>query len=240
MKQSITIIALFLFSSFTWAQNKSNNELAAISDRSTSNYSKPSEVSTAINHILSFNLLEFTAHFNEENKIHVKWSSINEIENAFFTVEISSDDINYKTIDMIEGTTDSSMILEYMDDVAPLKYGINYLRIKKIETGGNAEVIKTIPVIPAEFYNVSTEINYATSNNKEITFSIIKPYLGFYQVDVMDAQGNYYDTQTIQIDSEYEEFNYRMFLNNSLEKGNYQIKISSEYSQEILDFLVKE
>ncbi len=240
MKRSLTIFTLLLSGTLGFAQSNSINSLATISNESTLNNSKPINEVKSANSVLSFNLLDFTAKFNDNNQIDVKWTSINEIENAFFTVEISSDHINFKTIDMIEGTTDSTKILEYVDEVAPLKYGINYLRIKKIEAGGTAEVVKTISVIPADFYNVKTEIINATSNSKEITFSILKPYVGFYQVDVMDAEGNYYDTQTINIDSEYNLFNYRMFLNNSLENGNYQIKITSNYSQDIFEYSVKE
>lgn len=187
---------------------------------------------------LPISLTEFTAEFNENNQIEVKWTTLSEINNEYFTVEISNDAVNFSPIAKVNGAGNSSIKKNYSTALNPLYDGVNYLRLKQTDYDGKSETFKIVAVHPNTFYNLQTEIFPNPGNGKEVKISLHKPYVGAYRIEIIDVNGNYHDTKHIYIDSEYSTYSFRMFFNKPLSKGIYFIKIASDYTQEIKKYIV--
>lgn len=85
---------------------------------------------------LPITLLNFTAQKNGNTSL-LQWKISNEINNAYFSVEHSTNGINFATLGKIEGrgTVSTQQIYQFTDD-KPLK-GLNFYRLKQVDIDGN-------------------------------------------------------------------------------------------------------
>ena len=82
----------------------------------------------------------------EGKKTVLKWQTISETNNDFFTIERSKDAKSFKVIDSIQGAGNSSIRLDYQYvDEQPLA-GTSYYRIKQTDFDGQFEYFDIIPV----------------------------------------------------------------------------------------------
>ncbi|MCH6199239.1 T9SS type A sorting domain-containing protein [Aquiflexum sp. LQ15W] len=109
--------------------------------------------------ILPVELLSFTAMITEDDKIKVSWSTAQEKNNAFFTLEKSLDGINWSTIGLIPGAGDSEVILFYdFIDESPV-YGRQFYRLTQTDFDGTSETFRVVGVT-------------IQSKNEKITFKV--------------------------------------------------------------------
>lgn len=188
---------------------------------------------------LPIRLLSFSAAYKQSNLIEVNWATASEINNSFFTIEISSDAINFKEIAKVEGAGNSSAIINYSKSISALYEGINYIRLKQTDYNGESETFQIVAVAPTNIYNIETEIFPNPGNGREVKVKLHKPYTGYYQIDVIGMDGKNYNSEQIYIDSDYGVYNFRMFFNTPLSSGIYLIKISSEYTQEVRKYIIR-
>ncbi len=103
---------------------------------------------------LPIDLLSFDAEL-ENNRVLVDWVTTSEINNDYFSVERSSDGLNYEEIGKVYGAGNSSETREYeFFDESPLS-GIGYYRLKQVDKNGEyeffdpkaVEYINDVPVI---------------------------------------------------------------------------------------------
>lgn len=84
---------------------------------------------------LPIKMSSFTAQCNGDN-IKLLWTTAMELNNDYFTIERSSDAINFSTIDKIDGAGNSNENINYeFIDLNPLN-GVNYYRIKQTDFNG--------------------------------------------------------------------------------------------------------
>ncbi|MDQ6889583.1 MAG: T9SS type A sorting domain-containing protein, partial [Bacteroidota bacterium] len=82
--------------------------------------------------VLPVTLISFTAQ-KSGSKVKLQWSTSQEVNNKYFTIERSVDGAAWKTIATMNGAGNSSIRHDYSTfDMLPLK-GINYYRLKQVD-----------------------------------------------------------------------------------------------------------
>jgi sugar lactone lactonase YvrE len=92
------------------------------------------------------------------NKIMISWQTASEKNNSFFTIEKSTNGIDFQELCHTKGAINSSLVNSYnCEDSAP-EQGLNYYRLKQTDVDGHDQLYKIISV------------NY-TGNNNELQLS---------------------------------------------------------------------
>lgn len=131
-------INAFIFNSSNWnilptIQDTANNALTI------TQLSSFSLLTGSLGPFLPVEFLEFKVS-NINNEIaRLNWTTATEINNDFFTIQRSSDGLNFEDLGVIEGAGNSNNIIQYeFDDTEPLM-GIAYYRIKQTDFDGNMD-----------------------------------------------------------------------------------------------------
>ena len=82
-------------------------------------------------------LISFDAEYNSTKKVELKWITASEINNNYFSIERSSDALNFYNLFNMQGAGNSSQLLAYhaLDD-NPIS-GISYYRLKQTDYNGD-------------------------------------------------------------------------------------------------------
>jgi len=95
---------------------------------------------------LPITLLDFSGEL-KENKVILNWKTVNEINNAYFTIERSRDGFNFEQVGTVKGAGNSDNILNYeLIDYRPFN-GISYYRLKQTDLNGSSVYAGTIVTI---------------------------------------------------------------------------------------------
>jgi hypothetical protein len=84
---------------------------------------------------LSIKLISFTAECSHESTIF-KWSTASERNNDYFSIEQSTDGINWKSITTMNGAGNSTSRINYSFDYTTRKKGTCYYRLKQVNYNG--------------------------------------------------------------------------------------------------------
>ncbi len=170
-------------------------------------------------------LLRFTAE-NVSTSISLEWSTVNELNNAGFEIQRSTDGQRFVALDFVEGngTTSDQQSYTFVDDgiIAGQLY---YYRLKQIDYNGDyefspiatAELVGTGSKVIGDFFpNPSdglSKLNYTSSLNETLT------------VKVFDITGQQMlqINKSIQAGSNLLDFDFSM-----LAKGSYFVKIEGQ------------
>jgi hypothetical protein len=169
---------------------------------------------------LPIELLSFDAKQNG-HIVDLNWVTASEINNDYFTLESSTDAINFEPFANVDGAGNSTVVLNYnYVDNHPYS-GISYYRLKQTDFNGKFEYsnIVTVDFLTNE-YGVSiypnptaNELTIEIPGNKElVNFEIIN------SIGVVVYQGNLNQKTTVQT--------------SSFAPGVYLIKIVNAYNYE--------
>jgi hypothetical protein len=135
---------------------------------------------------LPVDLISFTGEV-EGDKVRLKWTTTNEINNAHFTVEHSTDGTNFNSVNKISGAGNSTQISQYSTVHYTPTMGKSYYRLKQTDYDGKtnysdqiAVTIKTtddliLNISPNPFSNVTTiSSNQNFKNASLIVYSSYK------------------------------------------------------------------
>lgn len=107
--------------------------------------------------VLPIELLSFEGVCNDNKTIDLKWKTISEINNDYFSIERSIDAEKWIEISRLKGAGNSNQIIEYsFTDNVPYK-GLNYYRLKQIDNSGEYEYS---PLAVVENCNDETEVSF--------------------------------------------------------------------------------
>lgn len=96
-------------------------------------------------HPLPVTLVSFTGKVADE-KVVLEWTTASEYNNAYFDVQRSEDGVTFETIGRVNGKGTSTVRNDYrFIDIQPL-IGVNYYRLKQVDTDGKFEYTKVIAV----------------------------------------------------------------------------------------------
>ncbi|MBL4703877.1 MAG: T9SS type A sorting domain-containing protein [Flavobacteriales bacterium] len=120
---------------------------------------------------LPIELVSFNAHLNVDH-VDLSWITASETNNDFFTVERSTDGINFVEVLTVDGAGTSTTSLEYFDiDNSPVE-GISYYRLKQTDFDGQFTYSNLVPISYLPESNVSMNIFPNPSNGDELNLSI--------------------------------------------------------------------
>lgn len=138
----------------------------------------------AVVHITSLpiELYSFTAEKKEEKNTLIKWITLSETNNDYFTIEHSSDGIEFSAIDVIKAYGNSSEPLTYQIlDLHPVE-GLNYYRLRQTDYDGKSILSKIVSVDFSEHQFMATvypnpfsdvlNIDIETIQNSTITVTV--------------------------------------------------------------------
>ena len=130
--------------------------------------------------------LNVDAKKNDAQSVKVSWSTADEIENDYFTIERSADAINFNAISTVTGAGTCSVIHNYsIIDNDPLN-NVNYYRIKQTDFNGANTLSKTVAV---KFNGEHSMWNYIGLNNDNETEIIVNNNISSMQVEIVDMNG---------------------------------------------------
>ncbi|MFN4233949.1 MAG: T9SS type A sorting domain-containing protein [Bacteroidia bacterium] len=181
--------------------------------------------------LLPIELLSFN-YTKEGNNVNIQWKTATETNNDFFTLEKSSDGINYEFFQNIKGAGNSNMPIEYKTkDTNPFE-GVTYYRLKQTDYDGNFEYVGTIAVKTNKAVENIAVIPNPVLNNAEINFN--SNLNGVSRIQIIDITGKQVYTESINTN----EGPNRFVLNTeNYNKGLYFLVISNEFGTEKLKFV---
>lgn len=147
-----------------------------ISETNLTDFS-PFTVSSNIN-VLPVELLDFTAKKEERNS-RLNWQTATEINNEYFDVEWSTDGTSFKNIGSVSGAGTTTVEQEYTFLHQEPIIGVNYYRLKQVDSDGTFEYSNIATVIFSEDQNAIFSIS-PNPTNKSIR--IETNYVGLIQL----------------------------------------------------------
>lgn len=109
-----------------------------------------------LNTVLPIELTKFEATLTQDKTVNIKWTTITESNNQYFTIEKSMDAINWEILEVISGFGDSHQLIDYsIFDSSPFQ-GTSYYRLKQTDTDGGYS------------YSGIASVNSAVANKKLI------------------------------------------------------------------------
>ncbi len=146
---------------------------------------------------LPIELVSFTA-LKDKDKIALKWITASEINNDFFTVEKSSDGINYTIVQNIDGSGTTPVSHTYLTfDYSPTN-GLAYYRLKQTDFDGHSTFSGLVYV---DFYGNQKPFSFVAfpnpSDGNSIKLSIESEQAETVILSVCDVVGKEYFSKTI-------------------------------------------
>jgi hypothetical protein len=156
------------------------------------------------------------------NSISLNWSTASEINNDYFTIERSSNGINFNEIAQKDGAGTSITTIEYsIIDNNPFN-GINYYRLKQTDFDGTS---KLSSIIGVEFYKEENLLNNIHPNptTTDINFDFYSPISGIVKVQILDYTGRVVVEENMTVGEGKTSLNAKM---GELAKGIYSLKVA--------------
>lgn len=177
----------------------------------------------SVDNVLPIELKSFDATFKND-VVEIIWTTATEKNNAYFTVERSSNGLNYDSIFSVKGAGDSKMILNYNEiDWDPLP-GVSYYRLRQTDYDGMTKVSHVVRVenTGPRISSISVYPNPSV-NSEDVFVKMVNDQSSVAQLVICNVAGLIFYSGHIDLAS---PVNIRdLKLENSLEKGLYLVKI---------------
>lgn len=85
---------------------------------------------------LPIDLVDFTAQVHESNTVLLEWETASEINNDYFTIERSTNGINWEVVEKVAGAGNSLATLSYSAIDTEPYYGVSYYRLMQTDFDG--------------------------------------------------------------------------------------------------------
>ena len=180
-------------------------------DPSMGNYNLTSAISSDVfivkvntiscNSILPITLLSFEATNIQNKAVLVEWITTTETNNDFFTIERSTDAINFEQIGTVQGAGNSITLLnyQYMDATSNLKpptLNTLYYRLKQTDFNGNYEY-SDIKAVKLENNKSLIDVKiYPNPTNNEIFINLQKDDYQLLKFNLVNTLGKQIDIST--------------------------------------------
>ncbi|OJJ22517.1 hypothetical protein BKI52_07500 [marine bacterium AO1-C] len=169
---------------------------------------------------LPVDLLKFDATLINE-KVVLDWTTINEIDAAYFEVQRSIDGINFTTIGRVPAKGLGTNAYEYIDGAPAL--GMNYYRLKQVDINRLNHESRIVEV------NVTSEAKFSAYPNpivggKELNISVLGVNNAQAEVTLLNLQGQSVLRRKLPLSSSAA---LRMQVPESLVKGVYLLKVTA-------------
>ena len=139
---------------------------------------------------LPISLINFTGECLNKT-IEIKWSTLTEINNDFFTIEKSIDGINWQTISKVNGAGNSSSTVNYSLIDINNSFKTSYYRLKQTDIDGSSTASSIISV--GECNDISSPLStnaYFNTDNKNVQVSIKSDISAAFSITIYNAVGS--------------------------------------------------
>lgn len=150
---------------------------------------------------LPIKLFSFTGVNNNGFNL-IKWTTVSESNNDYFTLERSVDGITWKEITILDGAGNSVKSKHYQyEDYTFESNAINYYRLKQTDFSGRFEYSNIISI--ESYNNIETYLSnvYPNPTNENIYFNLITLQSGIASIELIDFMGNSVIKEEVQINS---------------------------------------
>lgn len=123
--------------------------------------------------VLPVELSEFEASYvPHEDVIDLYWATESERDNDYFIVEKSIDGVHYEPINLVKGVGNSTMETKYYSIDNDPFVGVNYYRLKQVDTSGNSEYseVRTVNILN-DFYDMISIFPNPTLGISDVIFN---------------------------------------------------------------------
>ena len=182
---------------------------------------------------LPVELANFTGKLNDNGTVDLDWTTLVEINNQYFTVERSTDGVNFTELGRQEGAGNSTAELNYtLVDQKPAT-GTNYYRLKQTDYDGESKYVGGIVAINTQKASTETVSIYPNPvEGREVTIAISNGNIdGSMLVEVTDLSGKtVYHNTLVGVQN-------HIFLPITISQGIYMVKLTSGdnvYQQKLL------
>lgn len=143
------------------------------------------------NTALPIELMSFDANTSADNaSVNLAWSTASERNNAYFSIERSTDGTNWDEIERIEGAGNSAHRLDYTTVDTHPKSGTVYYRLKQTDFNGEFEIFKAVAVQVAATDGLKVETYPNPTNGNFTVFSSEIERASNTQIRVISTTGN--------------------------------------------------
>jgi len=143
-------------------------------------------ISTA--NLLPVEMVSFTGAKNKEN-VDLIWQTASEINSSHFEIQRSADGVTFETIGAEDAAGFSNSLLNYtFTDSAPFQ-GMNYYRLKEVDTDGR---VQYSDVVVVDFFTGNSLLQvsfYPNPMEENATLHFDMPTEGSADIEVFDALG---------------------------------------------------
>ena len=167
---------------------------------------------------LPIELLNFDASFNQST-VQLTWQTASEVNNDFFTIERSSDNLLWEEVSTVAGAGNSSTLLVYETVDYQTITGISYYRLKQTDFDGSFNYSSIVSINTDIDFNTSNVIIYPNPAYKEI--NIIGTAVELAEIKVLNLIGQDISILTSSIDINGEKVSVDL---SQLNPGIYYIK----------------
>jgi hypothetical protein len=152
----------------------------------------------ALKSVLPISLLNFNATANG-NEVNINWSTASEKDNHYFTVERTTDGVNYETIATLNGAGNSDQTIDYSaKDPNPIQ-GTSYYRLRQTDFDGNSETFKCVTVnFSGSIGTTSFEVQsiYPNPFRNNFSMNIECNKAGQLNIEILNTNGSLIDKNT--------------------------------------------
>ncbi len=184
---------------------------------------------------LPIELLSFEARPNGQ-QVDLTWITATEINNDFFTIERSSNGLDFEPIEMIDGAGNSNKVLHYNTvDLQPLS-GTSYYRLKQTDFNGTY-AYSDIVLVRFDDENAANEwYVYPNPGDGSELYVRLEGQQVMQHLEVRDLTGRIWHQQVLQGQSGVQN---QLILDQTLPSGIYLITLISDTAQETKRVIVQ-
>ncbi|RYM32823.1 T9SS type A sorting domain-containing protein [Brumimicrobium glaciale] len=171
---------------------------------------------------LPIELIYFDAKPYQDYKVNLDWQTASERNNDYFTIDKSTDGIQWKKVNKVEGAGNSASLIKYSSiDESPFK-GISYYRLKQTDFDGKFTYSATKSVIIKGQENSEIEV---FPNPSESQLTLIGSKFELENISICNVLGQ--DVTKFTLQNKYSSTKCTIDLS-LLNEGIYYINTSSQ------------
>ena len=179
--------------------------------------------------VLPVNMLRYDVRLNG-NHVDVTWTTASEENNSHFSIQRSSNGIDFTTIGTVAGANNSNTENNYaFVDNSPLT-GVSYYRLAQTDLDNNTKYLGVKRIV----YDMSTPmvLKLVSASNDKLVIDLSVSTPGIYGVRIYDMVGREHRKEKIEIG----QANVRREF--QLKAGSYVIEMTNEKSERVVQKVI--
>lgn len=180
---------------------------------------------------LPVGIFDFYHEFEGEG-VTLKWNAATQQNNDFFTLERSSDGVNFVKIGEVKGAGNSSSMIEYSFHDAKSRIGMNYYRLSQTDFDGSSSYLGVISVETNTMFEDLSVAPNPVNESATISFSSKTDDLTTIEIVTITGTVLHSSAHNVHVGTNKYSFN-----TDALPKGVYFLRVSNSIEERLIKFL---